>query len=84
MKKYSLFLLCLMAAISLHAQRFADYFADKTLRVDYIFTGNAARQEYAWTDCLVSPLGQEGSHHLSELPLQGNGQSLCGMQPMAA
>ena len=45
MKKYSLFLLCLMAAISLHAQRFADYFADKTLRVDYIFTGNAARQE---------------------------------------
>ena len=41
MKKYSLFLLCLMAAISLHAQRFADYFADKTLRVDYIFTGNA-------------------------------------------
>lgn len=38
MKKYSLFLLCLMATISLHAQRFADYFADKTLRVDYIFT----------------------------------------------
>ena len=45
MKKYSLFLLCLMAAISLHAQSFADYFADKTLRVDYIFTGNAAKQE---------------------------------------
>ena len=43
MKKYSLFLLCLMAAISLHAQSFADYFADKTLRVDYIFTGNAAK-----------------------------------------
>lgn len=45
MKKYSLFLLCLMAAISLHAQSFADYFADKTLRIDYIFTGNAAKQE---------------------------------------
>ena len=44
MKKYSLFLLCLMAAISLHAQRFADYFADKTLRVDYIFTRSEERR----------------------------------------
>ena len=52
MKKYSLFLLCLMAAISLHAQSFADYFADKTLRVDYIFTGNAAKVNRQYdTDC---------------------------------
>ena len=50
MKKYSLFLLCLMATISLHAQRFADYFADKTLRVDYIFTGNAAKGSYLGGD----------------------------------
>lgn len=59
MKKYSLFLLCLMAAISLHAQSFADYFADKTLRIDYIFTGNAAKQEICLTDCLVSLLGRK-------------------------
>ena len=59
MKKYSLFLLCLMAAISLHAQSFADYFADKT-HVSTIFTGNAAKQKrYAWTDCLVSLLGRK-------------------------
>ena len=45
MKKYSLFLLCVIASLSLHAQNFTDYFADKTLRVDYIFTGNAAKQE---------------------------------------
>ena len=74
MKKYSLFLLCLMAAISLHAQSFADYFADKTLRVDYIFTGNAAKQEICLDglSCLPSWAGRK--HHLPELPLQGNGQ----------
>ena len=74
MKKYSLFLLCLMAAISLHAQSFADYFADKTLRIDYIFTGNAAKQEICLDglSCLPSWAGRK--HHLSELPLQGNGQ----------
>ena len=74
MKKYSLFLLCLMAAISLHAQSFADYFADKTLRVDYIFTGNAAKKEICLDgmSCLPSWAGRK--HQLSELPLQGNGQ----------
>ena len=82
MKKYSLFLLCLMAAISLHAQSFADYFADKTLRVDYIFTGNAAK--HAWTDCLVSPLGQEGSIIYLSCPCKETDKSLCEMQPMAA
>ena len=63
-----------MAAISLHAQSFADYFADKTLRVDYIFTGNAAKQEICLDglSCLPSWAGRK--HHLPELPLQGNGQ----------
>lgn len=56
MKKYSLFLLCLMAAISLHAQSFADYFADKTLRVDYIFTGNAAKTRDMPGRIVLSPL----------------------------
>lgn len=68
MKKYSLFLLCLMAAISLHAQSFADYFADKTLRVDYIFTGNAAKQEICLDglSCLPSWAGRK--HHYLSCP----------------
>lgn len=74
MKKYSLFLLCLMAAISLHAQSFADYFADKTLRVDYIFTGNATKQEICLDGLSCLPTWAGRKHHLSELPLQGNGQ----------
>ena len=45
MRKIGLFLigLCMSAAAS--AQNFNDYFADKTLRLDYIFTGNATRTE---------------------------------------
>ena len=42
MKKHILLLLCLIAVSSTRAQVFADHFADKTLRVDYIFNGNAS------------------------------------------
>ena len=41
MKKYILLLLCLTAVSPIYAQVFAEYFADKTLRADYIFSGNA-------------------------------------------
>lgn len=74
MKKYSLFLLCLVAVLTLHAQNFTDYFADKTLRVDYIFTGNAAKQEICLDELSSLPSWAGRKHHLSELPLQGNGQ----------
>ncbi len=42
MKKHILFLLCLITVASTRAQVFADHFADKTLRVDYIFNGNVS------------------------------------------
>lgn len=74
MKKYSLLLLCLMAALSTQAQSFADYFTDKTLRVDYLFTGNATRQEICLDELSSLPSWAGRKHHLSELPLQGNGQ----------
>lgn len=74
MKKYYLFLLCLIAVSSLHAQSFSEYFADKTLRVDYLFTGNAARQEICLDELSALPSWAGRKHHLSELPLQGNGQ----------
>lgn len=74
MKKYSLSLLCLVAVLTLHAQNFTDYFADKTLRVDYIFTGNAAKQEICLDELSSLPSWAGRKHHLSELPLQGNGQ----------
>ena len=41
MKKTLIFLLCSVMNITAFAQNFDDFFEDKTLRVDYIFTGDA-------------------------------------------
>lgn len=74
MKKHILFLLCLIAVSSTRAQVFADHFADKTLRVDYIFNGNASGQAICLDGASALPTWAGRKHHLAELPLQGNGQ----------
>ena len=74
MKKHILFLLCLIAVASPRAQVFADHFADKTLRVDYIFNGNASGQAICLDGLSALPTWAGRKHHLAELPLQGNGQ----------
>ncbi len=74
MKKHILFLLCLIAVASTRAQVFADHFADKTLRVDYIFNGNASGQALCLDGLSALPTWAGRKHHLAELPLQGNGQ----------
>lgn len=74
MKKHILFLLCLIAVSSTRAQVFADHFADKTLRVDYIFNGNASGQAICLDGLSTLPTWAGRKHHLAELPLQGNGQ----------
>lgn len=73
-KKHILFLLCLIAVASTRAQVFADHFADKTLRVDYIFNGNASGQAICLDGLSALPTWAGRKHHLAELPLQGNGQ----------
>ena len=45
MKKTFIFILWSLFSVAVNAQNFNDYFEDKTLRVDYIFTGNATKQE---------------------------------------
>lgn len=74
MKKHILFLLCLIAVASTRAQVFADHFADKTLRVDYIFNGNASGQAICLNGLSALHTWAGRKHHLAELPLQGNGQ----------
>lgn len=74
MKKHILFLLCLIAVSSTRAQVFAEHFADKTLRVDYIFNGNASGQAICLDGLSALPTWAGRKHHLAELPLQGNGQ----------
>ena len=74
MKKYLVLALCLLILTVGHAQNYTEYFADKTLRVDYIFTGDASCQNVCLDELSVLPSWAGRRHHLAELPLQGNGQ----------
>lgn len=74
MKRYLALALCLLIVTVSRAQNYTEYFADKTLRVDYIFTGDASRQNVSLDELSVLPSWAGRRHHLSELPLQGNGQ----------
>ncbi|NDV65624.1 M64 family metallopeptidase [Bacteroides sp. 224] len=73
--KKTLFIILLLSLLSpMKAQKFEDYFSNQTLRVDYTLCGNATRQEI-YPDALSRlPLWAGRRHHLSELPIQGNGQ----------
>ena len=74
MKKILLFFVCVCLMPEVWAQRFADYFSDKTLRVDYLFTGNASGQDICVDQLSVLPSWAGRRHRLSELPLHGDGQ----------
>ena len=60
-------------ALPMNAQNFDDYFIDKTLRLDYIFTGDAHHQDICLDEICSLPQWAGRRHHLSELPLEGNG-----------
>lgn len=74
MRKIGLLLISLCMAMTAFAQNFNDYFADKTLRLDYIFTGNAAKQEICVDEICSLPSWAGRKRHLAELPIEGNGQ----------
>lgn len=74
MKRYALLLLCALMPLLSNAQNYQDYFLNKTLRVDYIFNGNANHQSISLDGLSSLPSWAGRKHHLSELPLQGNGQ----------
>lgn len=74
MKHFSCIVLFLGITIGVYAQNFADFFQNKTLRVDYIFTGNAEHQSIYLDELSQLPTWAGRLHHLSELPLEGNGQ----------
>lgn len=64
----------LMLPSYLQAQNFDDYFIDKTLRVDYIFAGNAKQQMIAVDELNAMPRWYGKTKRLSEVPVEGNGQ----------
>ena len=74
MKHICCIILCFYTSIGSYAQNFADYFQNKTLRVDYIFTGDATQQAIYLDELSQLPTWAGRQHHLSELPLEGNGQ----------
>lgn len=74
MKKSLIFTLCGLFGLSAHAQNFDDYFENKTLRVDYIFSGDAGKQEVFLDELSSLPQWAGRRHHLAELPLEGNGE----------
>ena len=74
MKKTLILIICSMLYMAANAQTFNDYFEDKTLRIDYIFTGDANKQEVYLDELSSLPQWAGRKHHLAELPLAGNGE----------
>lgn len=60
-EKTFIFTLCSLFSMTVNAQNFSDYFEDKTLRADYIFTGDAKNKKYIWTNCQAFRNGQDAS-----------------------
>ena len=74
MKHICCIILCFCTSIGSYAQNFADYFENNTLGVVYIFTGDATQQSIYLVELSQLPTWAGRQHHLSELPLEGNGQ----------
>ena len=72
MKKV-IFTLCILCAAATSAQDFHDYFEDRTLRIDYDFTGDVNKQEISVIRLNTMPRWYGKRQHLAEVPTAGNG-----------
>lgn len=66
-------IISLCIAFVVQAQEYGTYFENKTLRLDYIFSGDSKNQEISLDGCIEYPKWDGRTHRLSELPLKGNG-----------
>ena len=64
---------CLWCCIA-PAQDFNEHFIDKTIRADYIFSGNAEKQDISLDELSALPQWAGRRTRLDELPLAGNGE----------
>lgn len=55
-------------------QTFDDYFINKTLRIDYTFSGNVNKQEISLDKISIIPNWYGKRNKLSQVPVEGNGQ----------
>ena len=72
MRTLAIILMCIVAKAAT-AQVFDDYFEDKTLRIDYIFSGNSSSQASSLDQLNQSPRWYGKRSNLSEVPVEGNG-----------
>lgn len=63
-----------------NAQDFSESFMNKTLRIDYIFTGDIHQQQIHLDELSKLPSWAGRKHNLTQLPLEGNGQ-ICIKDP---
>ena len=73
MKKLLIISLLSSIVISVQAQRFEDYFEDRTLRLDYTFCGDSSHQQIYVDELISIPRWYGRRYRLAELPLKGNG-----------
>jgi len=74
MRKLLLISILLSVVLQSKAQRFSDYFHDRTLRIDYTFAGNNIAQNIYVDELISMPRWYGKRQHLAEVPLKGNGQ----------
>lgn len=73
-KKWFLIVVLACLCISASAQDFNRWFEDRTLRIDYIFSGNIHEQHIAVDELSVEPKWYGKRQRLTEVPMEGNGQ----------
>lgn len=73
MKHFLLILILITIALTAEAQNFEETFEDKTLRVDYIFTGNQNVQMVSLSELSEWELWAGKRENLDSVPLKGNG-----------
>ena len=74
MKRLCFLFFVVLSALGISAQDFNSWFQDKTLRIDYIFSGNDHEQHIAVDELSQSPRWYGKRQRLAELPMEGNGQ----------
>ena len=70
----TIFVLLPSFATTIMAQNFNDFFENRTLRIDYTFSGDATHQVIAIDQLNVIPEWYGKHQRLNELPVEGNGQ----------
>ena len=73
MKRFFLSI-ALFVSLGLHAQEFDIHFSDATLRLDYVFCGDATRSAIYFHEALKCDGWAGRKHNQSEPALRGNGQ----------